>query len=34
MKTVIHPYIQRSMLTLLDNITYSHAKQPDGSVLD
>ena len=34
MKTVIHPRIQRSMLTLLDNITYSHAKQPDGSVLD
>ena len=34
MKTVIHPRIQRSTLTLLDNITYSHAKQPDGSVLD
>lgn len=34
MKTVIHPHIQRSTLTLLDNITYSHAKQPDGSVLD
>lgn len=34
MKTVIHPRIQRGTLTLLDNITYSHAKQPDGSVLD
>ncbi len=34
MKTVIHPHIQRSTLTLLDNIVYSHAKQPDGSILD
>ncbi len=34
MKTVIHPRIQRSTLTLLDNIVYSHAKQPDGSILD
>ena len=34
MKTVIHPCIQRSTLTLLDNIVYSHAKQPDGSILE
>ncbi len=34
MKTVIRPRIQRSTLTLLDNIVYSHAKQSDGSILD